>query len=79
MSLLNEEFNPRLKTTHDYLRKILNDIEELKKGQDKLDDKVNKLETDYIKREAKSELRVWFISLVAAFSGAAASLIISRK
>jgi hypothetical protein len=75
---LNEEFDPKPRTTKDYLIKLVNDVQLLQEGQMRLENKVKSLEDDLIKREARNKIALWTIGTIGTFSGAIISYIFRK-
>lgn len=76
---LNENFSPEPKTTKDWLMVLVKDFDQHRKQLDILQSKVDRLENDLIKREAKNKIILWIVGIIAAFFGAIAAEIINKK
>ena len=76
---LNENFSPEPKTTKDWLMVLVKDFDQHRKQLDVLQSKVDRLENDLIKREAKNKIILWIVGIIAAFFGAIAAELINKK
>ena len=85
MSTLDEEFNPKPKTTKDWLMKLVDDVEGLKKGQKELSDEVEALKDDLKVRTAIQSVKnkrhnqiVATVGIIFAFLGAIIAAFIEK-
>ena len=76
---LNENFSPEPKTTKDWLMVLVKDFDQQRKQLDVLQSKVDRLENDLIKREAKNKIILWIVGIIAAFFGAIAAEIVNKR
>lgn len=58
---------------------LVKDLQEQKETIKVLNRKVDNLENDLIKREAKNKVVLWIVGIVAAFFGAVAAEWVGRK
>lgn len=79
MSTLDEDFSPEPKTTKDWLMILVKDVKKQEQQLNVLEKKVDNLENDLIKREAKNKIVLWIVGIIAAFFGAIAAEVINKK